>query len=139
MQLNRMVCGSAVFLATAFLVGFVIVRPVSAQEQSATTTIEGASASAVTTSPQLPPPPPPPPPAPLAQTSAFTGSLVEVQLQCSMSYTAPLYDTPSGHLDAGYFLGTEFASTTGMTGAHEIGEQAWTVCHDFLTCNTRAL
>jgi hypothetical protein len=47
-----------------------------------------------------------------------------------MSYTGPLYDTPSGHFEAGYFLGTESASTTGMTAAHLIGDQAWTVCHD---------
>jgi len=57
-------------------------------------------------------------------------SLVEVKLQCLMSYTAALYDTPSGHLDSGYFLGPEVASTTGMIAAHEIGEQSWTKCYD---------
>lgn len=55
---------------------------------------------------------------------------VEVQLNCSMSYTGILYDTPSGHLDDGYFIGEAVASTTGMTAAHEIGEQSWTKCHD---------
>src|SRR5262245_30622849 len=116
MQVNRKVFGSVVLLATALLIGFVIVRPVSAQEQSATPTVEGASTSPVTTDP----PPSPPSPAPPAQTSAPTQDQVEVQLKCSMSYTAPLYDTPSGHLDAGYFLGDGVASTTGMTAAHLI-------------------
>jgi cytoskeletal protein RodZ len=65
-----------------------------------------------------------------AQTNASTSGLVEVQLQCSKSYVGTLYDTPSGHLDVGYFVGTESASTTGMIVAHEVGQQAWTVCHD---------
>jgi hypothetical protein len=30
---------------------------------------------------------------------------VEVQLLCSRSYPGPLYDTSSGHLDNGYFVG----------------------------------
>lgn len=65
-----------------------------------------------------------------AAESASASSLVEVQLECPMSYTGPLYDTPSGHLDEGYFLGEAAASTTGMTVAREIGAQAWTVCRD---------
>jgi hypothetical protein len=95
--------------------------------------VAGASTTAEDAEQSAPPPPPPPPtqppPPPPANTTSTDG-LVEVQLQCSTSYTGPLYDTPSGHLDAGYFLGTESASTTGMTVAHQIGEQAWTVCHD---------
>jgi len=63
-------------------------------------------------------------------TAVSADSLVEVKLQCRMSYTATLYDTPSGHLDSGYFLGPEVASTTGMIAAHEIGEQSWTKCYD---------
>lgn len=62
--------------------------------------------------------------------SAAIGELVEVQLKCTMSYVGPLYDTPSGHLDEGYFLGEPAASTTGMIAAHGVGEQAWTKCYD---------
>jgi hypothetical protein len=65
-----------------------------------------------------------------ATESSSGGEMVEVQLDCSKSYTGILYDTPSGHLDEGFFLGTESASTTGMTAAHELGMQSWTVCHD---------
>lgn len=67
---------------------------------------------------------------PPAAEAASASGLVEVQLECSMSYTGSLYDTPSGHLDEGYFIGEAAASTTGMTAAHEIGTQAWTVCYD---------
>ena len=58
--------------------------------------------------------------------------LVAVELACTSSYKAPLYDTPSGHLDAGYFVGEASASTTGMTPAHTMGWGYWTICHDAL-------
>ncbi|MBI2612525.1 hypothetical protein HYW59_01780 [Candidatus Kaiserbacteria bacterium] len=73
---------------------------------------------------------------PSVQTEASTtpsvsaDELVEVKLQCLMSYTAPLYDTTSGHMEEGYFLGEAVASTTGMIAAQEIGEQSWTKCYD---------
>ena len=63
-------------------------------------------------------------------TAVSADSLVEVKLQCRMSYTATLYNTPSGHLEAGYFIGEASASTTGMIAAHEIGEQSLTKCYD---------
>jgi hypothetical protein len=59
-----------------------------------------------------------------------SGGTVEVQLDCAKSYTGPLYDTPSGHLESGDFVGDSVASTSGMTAAHLIGQQSWTVCHD---------
>jgi hypothetical protein len=57
-------------------------------------------------------------------------NLVAVQLACTSSYKAPSYDTSSGHLDAGHFVGDASASTTGMTPAHTGGWGYWTVCHD---------
>jgi hypothetical protein len=62
--------------------------------------------------------------------TAFAENLVAVELACTSSYKAPLYDTPSGHLDAGYFVGEASASTTGMTVAHTMGWGYWTMCHD---------
>jgi hypothetical protein len=62
--------------------------------------------------------------------TAFAENLVAVELACTSSYKAPLYDTLSGHLDAGYFVGEASASTTGMTPAHTTGWGYWTVCHD---------
>ncbi len=64
--------------------------------------------------------------------STTRDGLVKVQLLCSMSYTTDLYDTPSGHLDEGYYLDTggASASSTTMAPAHVIGQQAWTQCHD---------
>lgn len=49
------------------------------------------------------------------------------------AYTAALYDTPSGHLDPGYYLdAVPTSATTTITGtvAHEIGTQSWVVCDD---------
>jgi hypothetical protein len=56
--------------------------------------------------------------------------LVAVELACSTSYKAPLYDTPSGHLDQGYFVGDVSAWTTGMMSTHTMGWGYWTICHD---------
>ena len=63
--------------------------------------------------------------------------LVAVSLECASAYTGPLYDTPSGHLDPGYYLNaiptnTSSTSTTPITGtiAHLIGTQSWIICHD---------
>jgi hypothetical protein len=53
--------------------------------------------------------------------------LVEVQLDCTQSYTTDLYDTPSGRLDP--YVKPETA-TTSDTIAHVIGKQSHTVCHD---------
>src|SRR5207245_912367 len=83
--------------------------------------VAGASTSAVTADP----PPPPPPP----ETPTSTEGLVEVQLVCSMSYTAPLYDSPSGHFEAASTVDAMSATTTSSV-ANVIGEQSWTVCHD---------
>jgi len=63
-----------------------------------------------------------------APESSIVG-LVSVNLQCNGSYTSDLYDTPSGHLDAGYYPDSVPATTTGSV-AHKIGTQSWTVCHD---------
>jgi hypothetical protein len=62
------------------------------------------------------------------QTSASTAGLVEVQLVCSQSYTADLYDTPSGHVEFTSSSGANASSTS--VAANIIGEQSWTVCHD---------
>jgi hypothetical protein len=46
-----------------------------------------------------------------------------------MAYTSDLYDTPSGHLDPGYVLASDAASTSPKV-AHLIGTQSWVDCHD---------
>jgi hypothetical protein len=65
-----------------------------------------------------------------SDTNGTSNDLVQVDLHCTKSYVGQLYDTPSGHLNSGYFIGDASASTTGMTVAHDIGQQAWTVCVD---------
>jgi len=75
-----------------------------------------------------------------SETSTTTPSgppLVAVTLECTSAYTGPLYDTPSGHLDSGFYLNaiptnTSSTSTTPITGtvAHVIGTQSWIICHD---------
>jgi hypothetical protein len=67
---------------------------------------------------------------PAVDASSAPENLVAVELACTMSYKATLYDTPSGHLDGGYFVGEASASTTGMMPAHTKGWGYWTVCHD---------
>src|SRR5262245_29965683 len=61
--------------------------------------------------------------------ASSTSGLVEVYLLCSMSYTGPLYDTPSGHVENTITVDETTASTT-STASEVIGEQSWTVCHD---------
>jgi hypothetical protein len=61
------------------------------------------------------------------QASGAASGLVEVQLQCSQSYTADLYDTPSGHPDP--YVKPEIATTTD-TNPRVVGQQSYTVCHD---------
>jgi hypothetical protein len=56
--------------------------------------------------------------------------LVEVDLHCTKAYVGELYDTPTGHLNSGYFVGDASASTTGMIAAQDVGQQAWVVCVD---------
>ena len=52
-----------------------------------------------------------------------------VEVDCTWSYVSDLYDTPSGHLEPGYYLNAVPATTTGKV-AQKIGTQAWTVCND---------
>jgi hypothetical protein len=61
------------------------------------------------------------------QAAAETSGLVEVQLQCSQSYTTDVYDTPSGRPDP--YVKPDTATTTD-TSAHVIGQQSYTICHD---------
>jgi hypothetical protein len=94
--------GFRVLVLTLILVASFVVSPVLAQEEAMMSDPVVEAGSSVDTTDSPPPPPP--------QTSASADGLVEVELRCAQSYTGVLYDTPSGHLDAGYFLGTESAS-----------------------------
>ena len=66
------------------------------------------------------------------QQAVPTGTLILYYVDCDRAYTGTLYDTPSGHLDAGYYDAANASSTAVGTPAHVVGEQSWTVCHDDL-------
>jgi hypothetical protein len=80
----------------------------------------GAATSAIASTDAMPP-------VQASPKAPLSSGLVEVKLQCSQSYTADLYDTPSGHLDP--YVKPDVATTTD-TVAHVIGQQSYTVCHD---------
>jgi hypothetical protein len=74
---------------------------------------------------------------PMTESSSTPLLLVAVLLKCTAAYTADLYDTPSGHLDAGYSLADSLTSTSTTIAsdktsliAHKIGAQSWVMCSD---------
>jgi hypothetical protein len=95
------------------LFAFLFVRPALAEEGQ---TASGAAVSPSSSSTQA--------------ADASAPEDVAVKLACTSSYKGILYDTPSGHLDTGYYLGDASASTTGMTPTHTMGWGYWTICHD---------
>jgi hypothetical protein len=108
----------------------VLIKPVLAQVASSSPDTASTSPATDTDVASTTPPADSSTSTPPTSSPGSSSGLVQVQLRCSMSYTGLLYDTPSGHLDDGYFVGDASASTTGMTEAHLLGQQAWTVCHD---------
>jgi hypothetical protein len=116
---------SAVVLAALLVVGVLKIQQANAQVDAtssdvvATSSTDTSAATDVTTSA---------PPATEASSAApLSEGLVEVQLQCSQSYTTDLYDTPSERPDP--YVKPDVATTTD-TVAHVIGQQSYTVCHD---------
>jgi hypothetical protein len=97
------------------LFAFLFVHPALAEEGQ---TASGSAVSPSSSSAQV------------TDASSAPQNLVAVELSCTSSYKGILYDTPSGHLDAGYYLGDASASTTGMTPTHTMGWGYWTICHD---------
>jgi hypothetical protein len=95
----------------------------STAASEATTTLAFSSEPSVTTATSTAP-------QQNVEMASSSAPLVAVLLKCNSAYVAPLYNTPDGQLDPGYYLNSVPATSTGGIIAQQIGTQAWAICQD---------